>query len=333
MGFRVTRVTLVATPALALLAGCASPPQEQIPSNLAPAGNERFASSSEVSGPLLYVAHVVGSASHQSSVISIVTLKGAPVANISGYGYTYGICSDRSGNIWATNYDRGHWYLDKFPRGATKASEEFLVSKELSQLDGCAVDPNSGDLAVLALNLDGGPVLLVWHGAHQGTPAQYPAPFPMLDAAYDNAGDLFVSGWGGGSDWIFDMGELPKGGTSITPIKLDKRTYQPGDVQWDGTYVVVSTRLASEPHPRVYRVQVPTGSTGQRINGRVVQIVLLHGSSPAAGRLLFVLQSGTAMGTAAKDGDHVWTWAYPAGGNAIGSIAKYDGINALAISN
>jgi len=334
MAFRFAPAALIAALALGLLVACMGQ-RQQITPGLAGAGSERSEATPLVSGPLVYVAHVIGQESRATSVISIVSLKGSVVGEITGYGYTWGICLDGSGNLWALNYDRAHWYIDKFPRGATKASHEFLVSKQLSELDGCAVDPNSGDLAVLALTLDGGPVVLVWRGAHVGTPAQqYRAPFPLLDAAYDNAGNLFVTGWWGGSDWIFDMGELPKGGTKVTPVNLNKHTYQPGDVQWDGTYVVVSTRLERERYPRLYRVQVPPGPTGQRINGSVVQIVSLHGSSSAdSGRMLFVLNSGSVIAPATYDGNHIWKWAYPAGGKAVGSVAKYDRINRIAISN
>ena len=159
--------------------------------------------------------------------------------SFDGYSYITGLCSDESGNVWAPNLRHGHWFVDEYAHGGSGPIEILPAPHRWLAFAGCAVDPNSGDLAVMGDNVDGVPFVLVWSGARSGKPAKYPVPFEPLNAAYDDTGNLFVTGWEGGSDFVFEFGELAKGGSAVKPIELDKRAGLPGGVQWDGTNVVV----------------------------------------------------------------------------------------------
>jgi|HubBroStandDraft_4_1064222.scaffolds.fasta_scaffold00006_89 hypothetical protein len=290
----------------------------------------------DAKGPLLYVDHVLGEGSHSYSVISILSLpEGRVLTKITGYGYISGLCSDASGDVWASDYRHGHWYADKFARAGTKPIEELQPPHRWSMLTGCAVDPASGDLVVLGENIDGVPYALIWSGGREGKPARYQVDFEPLFATYDDAGNLFISGWEGGSDWFFEMAELASGSAKVTHMQLDKHTESPGDVQWDGKYVVVSTALSRRTRnpfgefwtPRLYRLQV-SGS-----KGHVVQVVQPQG---LRGRIdvgmLFVLQNHAVIGMAGKRIYNLRTWPYPAGGKATRSIAHFNDIRGLAIS-
>jgi hypothetical protein len=327
MARRFGCLALSVAAAFACMAGCANP---QPPMSSASNSQLRPKEVGAATSPVLYVAHVLGQGSHAYSVISMVSLpQDKTVATISGYGYISGVCADPSGNVWAPNLRNGRWYVDEFPRGATKPTRELFPPRGWLGFTGCAVDSTSDDVAVLAENEYGTPYVLVWNGGRARSPARYPAAFPMLRAAYDDDQNLFVSGWEGGSDFFFEMGELVKGGSRVTPIKLDRQTSAPGDVQWDGTYVVVGTDVTRQgtSHPRLYRLQVSGAS------GHVVQVVSMPGlSANTYSAALFVLLEGSVIGTAGRDGDSLRTWAYPGGGKPTGSIGRYSPINGLTIS-
>jgi hypothetical protein len=331
MAFRFAHRALSAAAIGAFLAGCGG---LQIPSPAAPSftkpADRESRPSAGVRGPLLYIGHEHGQSRHPYSIVSVLSLRqGRTVARITGLGYITGICSDPAGNVWIPNLRNRHWFVDEFARGSTKEIAELHAPRPWSAFEGCAVDPSSGNLAVPGANLDGGPTVLIWSGARAGKPAMYPAEFPFLDATYDNAGNLFISGWQGGSDFDFEMGELAKGASRVTTIKLDKRTYIPGDVQWDGQYIVVDTTLSGRGRPShfLYRVQV-SGS-----KGHVVQVVPIDKLFAGFYRTpLFVLHDGSVIGVAGPSGKHLRVWAYPGGGKPTGSIGKYDGMSGLAIS-
>jgi hypothetical protein len=325
--FRFVHHVLGVTVAVAILAGC-SGWQQQIPATGASAetgsGLRRNAMASHAGEPLLYVARA-------HDAISILSLRDdKAVALIRGYGYAAGVCSDPLGNVWVTNYRHGRFYVDEFAHGGTKAIAH-LRAPNGSNLAGCAVDPISGDLAVVGYN-----TILVWSGARDGKPTRYSVYFAPLFAAYDNAGNLFVTGWEGGSDWFFVMAELAKGSQKVTNIRLDRHAYEPGEVQWDGKYVVVATtvnRRTRNPFSnksvfRLYRLQVSGKS------GHVVQVVqpqrLRNGDSETG--VLFVLHDRTIIGVAGKKRESLLAWSYPLGGKAMGTIAHYRDIHALAIS-
>jgi hypothetical protein len=324
--FRFVHRVLGATATVAILAACSGWPR-QIPSGgsiATDSGFQRNAMASRASEPLLYVVRA-------HDVVSIVSLRDdKPVGRITGYGYASGVCSDPSGNVWVTHYRHNRFYIDEFAHGGTKAIAQLRAPSGFT-LAGCAVDPISGDLAVVGYN-----TVLVWNGARAGKPARYTVYFAPLHAAYDNAGNLFISGWEGGSDWIFEMAELAKGSPKFTNIQLDKHAYEPGDVQWDGKHVVVATsvdRRTRNPFSnksllRLYRLQV-SGTAGHVVE--VVQLQRLRSGYSQAG-VLFVLYEHTVIGVAGKRRESLLAWSYPAGGKATGTITHYREILALAIS-
>jgi hypothetical protein len=330
IGIRIAHRSLAIVASVAGLAACSVYPQMPAIAPVSSIGAGARTTAGHTGGPLLYIAHIHGQGRHAHSVISIWSLRqGKAIARIAGREYVTGICSDASGNVWVSNLRRGDWFVDEYARGGTKAIEELRAPKRWLLLAGCAVDPDSGDLAVLGANIDNSAYVLVWSGAREGTPARYPAPFPLLNAAYDNAGNLFITGWAGGSDFFFEMGELAKGGSQVTRIQLDKPTREPGDVHWDGTYVAVSTAISrNRTRSRIYRVKV-SGA-----NAHVVQVVQLQDFSvDFYSTLLFVLHDRSVIGIAGGHGEDLRTWPYPAGGNSTRSIAEYERINGLTISD
>jgi hypothetical protein len=320
----------------AILTACGGA-QNQVPASatagFAGAVAERGATPRDASGsePLLYVVHRVRRGTHWYPVVSILSLEqDKEVARITRYSIVGGICSDPSGNVWISGRLGSRWHIDEYPPGATTPTTGLNAHGVGS--GGCAVDPNSGDLAVVGTNIDGGWKVLIWPGARKGTPAEYGAPLLPLFATYDNSGNLFISGPAGYSisEYYFALGELPKGSSTVQRITLDKPTGHWGAVQWDGTYLVVNTTKRTHfDRSVIYRVQV-SGTKGEIVAALRPQGFYggIYPSSPA-----FVLDDGSIIGIYGKHGEQLREWSYPSSGKPTPPIARYAVVTALALSN
>jgi hypothetical protein len=291
---------------------------------------QRVAPASGAGGALLYVARSTGPLGRTEGIVSIISLPREKVlARITGYGSITGVCSDASGNVWVPNLRHGHWYVDEFARGRTKEINELRAPRPW--LWGvCAVNPSNGDLAVMAANIGGANEALIWSGARRGKPAIYPVPFCPVSAAYDDADNLFISGWGCGSTFNAFFGELAKGSSHAVFVNIDRPPGVYGGVQWDGRYIAVADATnGNSAHSVIYRVQV-SGQTGKVVGA--VKPQGFHVGFFLSSSGFFVLHNGAVIGTAGKQGEHVWAWPYPAGGKPVQSIARYEGITGIAIS-
>jgi hypothetical protein len=311
------------------LAGCGVLPFDSAQGRPAQDGIQQ---ASKSDGPFLSVAHRTSHGGRSESVVSIISLPQDKVlTRITGYGYISGVCSDASGNVWVPNQRHGHWYVDQFARGGSKEIDQLRAPHRWSSFGACAVDPTSGNLAVMGANIDGANKALIWSGVPSGKPAMYSLPFCPVSAAYDGAGNLFMTGWACGSTFNAYFGELAKGSGHVALIKLDKRTGPFGGVQWDGTYVVVAVAVSHRRvHRLLYRVQVSgtTGKVARTVKPQGFYMCYCFGTPSG----LFVLHDGTIIGTAGKHGEGIWMWPYPAGGERTQSIARYEGINEMALS-
>jgi hypothetical protein len=249
------------------------------------------------------------------------------LTSITGYGEITGVCSDASGNVWVPNRRHNRWYVDKFARGGNKAIAELRAPHPWLLLGACAVDPSNGNLAVTGANIYGANEVLVWSGARSGKPAIDSVGFCAVGAAYDDASNLFITGWACGSTFNAFFGELAKGSSHTALINIHKPPGIYGGVQWDGSYVAVA--YGGKGHAVLYRVQV-AGTTGKVIG--VVKPQGFHIGFFLTSTGYFVLHDGDVIGTAGKHGQLVWAWPYPTGGKPVQSIAQYEGIEAIALS-
>jgi hypothetical protein len=315
-----------------MLSGCAS--QTQLPMGSAPSGVGAVGQAltqPSAHGDLLYVAHA-RSYSARHTVVSILTLpQGKPVATIAA-GYLSGMCSDGSGNVWLVVW-RAHpegYYLDEYAHGGTKPIAQIRIPSG-GFGNGCAVDPKSGDLAVM--NPTGGSSeyrgsIDVWAGAREGKPAVYDVPFLPKNGAYDESGNLFVDGTPGGSDpWLL-FGELVKGGSAVASVRIDKKTALPGGVQWDGKYIAVQTggyHPYMRGNPRIYRIKMSGTS------GRVVGVVIPR--DPALrGTAWFAVYGDSVISITGSHKSKVEIWPYPAGSGEAHVIGRFNEVRGLTIS-
>jgi hypothetical protein len=174
--------------------------------------------------------------------------KGKHVGTIKGFYVPEQECTDKSGDVFATEGD----VVYEFAHGGKKAIRTFRESGYDS--NGCASDPTTGDLAITWSASDFSSFLAVYPNG-TGTPATYRNGSQLIFCGYDNAGNLYIDGYlyhGG-----FSFEELPKGGSKLQNFSLNQTFYAFGPVKWVGKYLTVEDGY----YNIIYRFTV-SGSSG-----------------------------------------------------------------------
>jgi hypothetical protein len=210
----------------------------------------------------------------------------------------YAVCSDTAGNVWVG----GVYRMLKFAPGETTSMAQvpsFLAT-------GCAVDPKTGDLAVVTRgNQQGKENLEIYKGA-QGTPKTY-AYAAISDwefCGYDNKSNLVVSGFSGQADHTI-FAELAKGHQKLVPVDIATDYADSAGVQWDGHYFVMGYYNL----PEVFRYSIKNGAA--QLQG-TTQLAVTEGY----GVLNFVLHGKTLIASLQEirsDELQRAGYAYPAG--------------------
>jgi hypothetical protein len=245
------------------------------------------------SGDLLYVANE-GEAGSQGMDVAVLTYpQGVPVTTITGIGPPWGICSDKSGNVWVVTLSRTVY---EFAHGGTTPIAELQVPNSYLAT-GCSVDPTTGNLAVVNTGGSAGPSIDIWLHA-TGSPTIY--PIGAWACSYDDKGNLFVDGI------AYPLAELLKGGSAFTFISLNRPGKTYGGIAWDGKYIALEALDPSAPkrrHNVIYRVRV-SGSTGT-----VVQTI--HPLRLEVAAWIWV-QGDTLIATVhGHGGSNIGFWHYP----------------------
>jgi hypothetical protein len=328
MRFRYVRVALLLAASVVTLGGCgpAIESRSMVPASEGAAARSRdallYVARNGTKGPLLYVLQLGRGSRGTNDVLILTFPQGKHVATISGSGNAGGVCVDASGNVWVPyNGDGKAAYVDEFAHGGTKVIAELRIRKA-RYVSGCAVDPSSGNLAVLTDPSTYGGYAVVWRGA-SGKPTVHKVPFVPMYATYDSSGNLYIAGVRGGSDFWLVLGALSKGGHDVAEISLPHQLAAPGGIQWDGsTLALAGTRFYGR-RGRIYRIEA--SASGAKIVGKI-QTRGLFRLSP------IWLYSGEVIGTEGDSGEHLTTWAYPGGGYPSKRIAQYEYIHAIAVS-
>jgi hypothetical protein len=135
------------------------------------------------------------------------------------------ICSDSAGNVFITN----SYVVTEYAHGAQTPTATFTLPTGL--VGGCAVDPKTNNLAVVAL-ASAGDIAIFQN--EQGTPTYYSAIINPLYCGYDADGNLFVNG---NVQFGYGFAGLPNGSTKFSQLSIDQSVGIPGQVQWDGKYI------------------------------------------------------------------------------------------------
>ena len=188
-------------------------------------------------GALLYISDVA------AGTVSFYSYPGLALkGEISNFKHPGPLCTDpRTGNVWVIS-GINSYRLSEFAHGAIKPIRTLKFAPFDDLLEGCAVNPVNGDLAVTELTqYDDAGALVLFHGG-TGKPTAYQSGnlFYYDFVGYDSAGDAFVDGGGLGDGTSLD--ELPAGGKkllNVTPRHWPLRPPAAGGVEYDGADVAV----------------------------------------------------------------------------------------------
>jgi hypothetical protein len=281
---------------LALLAGCGAAGNQTLPA----AAGVAPAASRAASGALLYV---VDDGAATVSYYSYPKMKKAGA--LTGFGSVNGACVDAKSNVFIP--DGGNYEVDEFAHGGTKILRKL---KDFDfYLEGCAIDPVTGNLAVATQPRNSSPGGVAIFARAKGKAKNLDASGIYLPShcAYDGNGDLFLDGQD--TMGYFRLTELPAKSKTFVPIELDQSITVPGGVHWDGKYLAVGDQGAGYRGSDVYRFAI-SGSSGTTVSK-----VALLGSSEVDdfwldGSRLIAPDHGRSAST-------LKIWKYPAGGYPV----------------
>jgi len=216
-----------------------------------------------------------------------------------------GLCTDDGGNVFIP--DNADETVQEYPHGGTRPVKTLLDPGQLPY--GCAVDPSTGNLAVVNYESRNGPGGVSIYARARGRPKRYVYGFvyKYYFAAYDPSGNLYVDASYDVAGDPFAFLELPKGSKSLEALTLDQSFEAPGGVAWDGKYVVVGDSKRAVVYRFVFQ-----GSAGKKAGDTRLQ---------AARHVAQFLVDGTRLVAAEFGARRVGFWNYPAGGRPAGQIA------------
>ena len=277
---------LFSSVAVALLAGCVgSVPQVGPPAPIAQPLAQR-------TGDVQYFSNVYGGTLLEFDY----PRSESPIGSI---GFSAGgLCTKGARTFWATGEDE----IAEFKVGS---STPIKVLKAADYASGCAVEPATGDLAVLDVS-DGG--VTIFHKARGKGKVISGALGEGDFAGYDNQGNLFIDGFS--SDDRFALAELKKGSAGFVTIATSNTVKYPGSVQWDGRYLAVTDQDADA----IYRYAVSGG------DATLKGTVLLSGALDCAAS--WITKPYVYCADAGNNDGEVFK--YPAGGSPIATLGGMD---------
>ncbi|MGB8909645.1 MAG: hypothetical protein WCC84_12950 [Candidatus Cybelea sp.] len=285
--------------AAAFFVGCGG---TQSSTRAVPQSAQTTAQASGSYGDLLYVTSV--------PYLTILSYpEGKVVPRISGNYGNSEVCSDpNDGNVFVVN----GLNVDEYAHGGTTPIAT-LTPPPGQELDGCAVDATTDNLAVLTYQQGGPSGVLIWVNA-QGYPTWYhDKQFSSWGGGfvYDGSGNLFLNG--NNVHERFRLVELQAGHSDFKLIQYPQGTFDfaifPPAMQWDGTYLVFQENEYSGYGNVLYQLQV-TGHKSKIVN----TLHLLRQSMDRE----FVLRDGLLFGFYKHERNFsnyaIAVWHYPKAG-------------------
>jgi len=233
-----------------------------------------------------------------------------------------GGCSDSAGNVFITNDAE----VLEYAHGGT--SPISTLSLPGNEARACAIDPRTGDLAVVFTGISAD--VAIFPNA-QGTPSQYDSHLTSLYCGYDNAGNLFVSGY---SSEQVQLVELPSGSGTFNGLSISHRVGQPGQVQWDGNYITYESRGSDDI--KVSRLVI-SGSRATIVGSTHFKGGLRNANQSSIYGNVIVIPYSIRAGRVNKLG----LWAYPKDGKSVrkfgnfgqGKLAQFMGVTVSRASS
>jgi hypothetical protein len=219
----------IATFALAGCAGSQSGSPGTLPQNRSNAARgERggsWISSNATTQDLLYVSN------DYSNDVDVYALpSGSLVGTLTGFKSPKSLCVDKSGDVFIPDSRAAD--IVEYAHGG---SQPIKTLEDTESPSGCSVDPTTGNLAVS----NASDFVSVYKNA-SGAPVNYATPWPALFAAYDDSGDVFVSGY---DDEGIQVAQLRRKWKAVGIVWLDKspgRQFNVAGMQWYGKDLVIA---------------------------------------------------------------------------------------------
>lgn len=212
--------------------------------------------------------------------------------------YPSGLCADKAGDVFVPQ--SGSSVVAEYEHGSTKLVRTLQDPTEYPY--SCAVDPMSGDLAVVNLESVTGAGGVSVYAQARGSPKKYRYgyAYKYFFASYDGEGNLFVDASYTSPREPFAFLELPKDGKALRRITLNQAFGIAAGVAWDGKYVTVGDSKSS----KIYRFDI------SKAKGKKIGSTALNG-----GRFItqFLIVGNTIV-AANFHGKSVRFWRYPSGG-------------------
>lgn len=248
----MSRVTarLFAIALVAALAGC-SKGASISPVPAAAAGSMTAKASN---GALLYVADL-----NKNAVYVYTYPAGGLVGQLTGLSRPHGECTDAAGDVYVTNgLDQD---ILEYAHGGT--TPIATLADPTMFPSACAIDPVTGNLAVVHSPLSTGPATVAIYVHAGGTPQPLPHS-PVFDSyylAYDAHGNIWVDGMNRKRKW-FRFAEFLSAKQQWQRITFDHAIGLPGGVQWVGNTLVVGDQVNLDG-PSVVAEFSMNGNTGK----------------------------------------------------------------------
>jgi hypothetical protein len=226
---------------------------------------------------------------------------------LKGFDAVHFECMDAAGNVFIADGS-----ADKLLKYAHGGVVPIKTYQEPGYVHGCAIDPITGDLAVLHDQPSYGPGgISIYHHA-RGTPKEYTTPnvFRVYFIGYDGSGDLFVNG----TDMHvgYEMAEMPAGSQTFEPVTLNQTIILPGAIQWDGKHLAVGDQVSIYGPSKIYEFSM-SGSTGTLVGTTAL--------ADSCDVLQFWI-AGRRVIASNVCAPHVQYFSYPSGGTSTKTIKR-----------
>lgn len=229
-----------------------------------------------------------------------------PVGQLTGFYLPAGLCVNRrNGNVWVTDTFKNKVF--EYAHGGTTPIREVYDSG--AYVRACAVNPKTGDLAVLTDATDDPSRVIIFKPGHSTstTYSDYEHAYSMFFDAYDPSGNLFADG----THYVVGhvtLEELAKGAGKLTNIPWNGPAIRyPSGAQYDGTYFAIG----DERKHLIYQTN----------NGTVVSTTTLKGACLL--QQFFVYEGLVVASSWCGSSGDVLIYRYPAGGHPVRSLSGF----------
>ena len=279
MGLRGWGWPAALIPAAILVSGCGG---QTIPQSAVTQTQARQASTG-------YFTYVSGGC---DGVCVLAYPTGDLIASLKLKGTKEGACSDDAGNVFITNDTQ----VVEYAHGGTTPIATFSVPGD--EASGCSVDPTTNNLAVVFNSY-----AIAVFANESGSPTVYSSALDASYCGYDNAGNLFVSGYNLGKPAV---SELPNGQQTATILSVNGKLGNPGQIQWDGRYMTYESRTKGSI--RILRLKI-SGSTAMVVKTKQLENI----RAQAYQSWIYKDTILVPYGNGGANANNIGLWKYPRG--------------------